>query len=197
MKRALKKFVNLFGKNKHYTVDFVDSKYRKNIGKYTYGEPVIYDWNDGSTLYIGAFCSITNGVIIMVGGGGHNPNFVSTYPFPSYPKLWGTHEEYKIKNGSVNIGNDVWIGLGVIILPGVTIGDGAVIGAGSVVAKDIEPYTIVVGNPAKTVRKRFTDKEIKRLLEIKWWDWPDKKIKDNTKYLHSPRLDSIFSARRK
>lgn len=197
MKRLLKKFLNLVDRSKHYTRDFVDQKYKNNIGKYTYGEPIIYDWNDGSTLTIGNYTSITNGVVIMLGGGGHNPEFVSTYPFPSAPKLWGEYKEYKIKNGSVNIGNDVWIGYGVIILPGVSIGDGVVIGTGTVVAKDVPPYSIVIGNPAKVIKKRFSDKEIKKLLEVKWWDWPEEKIKENVKHLHSKNLSSISDSRRK
>jgi acetyltransferase-like isoleucine patch superfamily enzyme len=197
MKRLLKKILNLVDRNKHYTRDFVDRKYKNNIGKYTYGEPIIYDWNDGSTLTVGNYTSITNGVVIMLGGGGHNPGFVSTYPFPSAPKIWGSHKEYKIKNGSVKIGNDVWIGYGVIILPGVSIGDGAVIGAGSVVAKDIPPYSVVVGNPAKVIKKRFSDKEIKKLLEVKWWDWQEEKIKENVRHLHSKNLSAISDSRRK
>lgn len=194
MKRIVKKLLSLLEKNKHYTRDFVDNKHKNNIGKYTYGKPTIYDWNDGSTLAIGNYTSITNGVVILLGGGGHNPDFVSTYPFPSRPKLWGKHKEYKIKNGSVAIGNDVWIGYGVIILPGVAIGDGAVIGAGTVVAKDIPPYSVVVGNPVKVIRKRFTEKEIEKLLDIKWWNWPVAKIKENVKYLHSNNFKKIISS---
>src|SRR3972149_8146690 len=142
MRKTIRKLLNYLDGNKHYTVDFVDKKYRKNIGEYTYGNPTIMDWNDGSRLTIGNLSSIANGTVIMLGGGGHNLAFTSTYPFPSHPKLWGKHKEYKIENGNVDIGSDVWIGFGVIILPGVTIGDGAVIGAGSVITKDIPPYGV-------------------------------------------------------
>lgn len=192
MRKIIKKFLNYLEGNKHYTIDFVDKKYKGSIGKYTYGNPNIIDWNDGSTLTIGNFCSIANGTVIMLGGGGHNAKYVSTYPFPSHPRLWGRSLEYKIKKGGVRIGNDVWIGFGVIILPGVTIGDGAIVGAGSVVAKDVPPYGVVVGNPARTIKKRFTEGEIKKLLKMKWWNWSNDKIKKNAKLLHGPLKKFLF-----
>ena len=186
----LKRF---FTKHKHYTVDFVPSKYKKHIGKYTYGNPIIMDWNDGSELTIGSFCSIANNIIIMVGSsGGHNVGYVSTYPFHARPAVWGTLKECPVTDGSVHIGNDVWIGLGVIILPGVTIGDGAVIGAGAVVAKDVPPYSIVVGNPAKVIRKRFTDQQIEKLLKLKWWNWPDEQIRRNLSHIHGNDVDALL-----
>ena len=88
-----------------------------------------------------------------------------------------------------------WIGFGVIILPGVTIGDGAVIGAGSVITKDIPPYGVVVGNPAKLIRKRFTEGEIKRLMKLKWWIWPNDKIRNNIKLLHGPLKKFLLKGR--
>lgn len=192
MKNFIKNLLGCLNKNKHYTIDFVDRKYRRGIGRYTYGNPVIMDWNDGSKLLIGNYCSIANGAIIMLGGGGHNPAFISTYPFPSRPKLWGKIKEYRIESGDVEIGSDVWIGLGAIILPGVKIGDGAIIGAGAVVAGDVPPYSIVVGNPAKLLKKRFSDREIKKLLRLKWWDWPIEKVRKNTPLLHSSNLGKLL-----
>lgn len=192
MKKLLKKIIGYFEKSKHYTVDFVDKKYRQGIGKCTYGNPAIMDWDDGSRLTIGNYCSIANGTTIMLGGGGHNPSYISTYPFPARPELWGKIRQYKIKNGSVTIGSDVWIGFGVIILPGVKIGDGAVIGAGSVIAKNIPPYSIVVGNPARVIRKRFSGREINKLLQLRWWDWSVEKIRKNAQVLHSPNLNRLL-----
>jgi acetyltransferase-like isoleucine patch superfamily enzyme len=130
-------------------------------------------------ISIGKFCSISFSLLIL--GDDHAcisvPNTVSTYPFDA---LWGTPAipGQWVKN-TVAIGNDVWIGMHVSIRPGIKIGDGAIIGAGSMVTKDVLPYEIVSGNPLQHMRYRFTQEQITRLLEIKWWDWPDDKIKKN------------------
>lgn len=94
--------------------------------------------------------------------------------------------------GDINIGNDVWTGMDVTFLPGVTIGDGAVIAAGSVVTKDVPPYAIVGGNPAKALKYRFTKKQIKKLLKIKWWDWPLWKVYDNIDLIDSENVDEFI-----
>jgi acetyltransferase-like isoleucine patch superfamily enzyme len=135
-------------------------------------------------LKIGKFCSIAARVTIALGGN-HRSDLVTTYPFIAFVADWPEAECLSgedvaaVSKGDVIIGNDVWIGYGVMILSGVTIGDGAVIGAGSVVTKDVEPYSIVAGNPARLIRKRFNDETIRKLLEIKWWDWPPEKIGKN------------------
>ena len=102
------------------------------------------------------------------------------------PKL----EDLPLKGDTI-IGNDVWIGENATILPGVHIGDGAIIGANSVVAKDIDPYSIAVGNPCRVVKKRFDDETIEKLLELKWWDWDEERIFDNLEALTNGRLDLI------
>ena len=135
---------------------------------------------------VGAFCSISNNVVI--GGGNHPLNWVSTSPAfykgrDSISKRLATLE-YDSSDAHTIIGNDVWIGNGVLIKPGVIIGDGAVLGMGSVVTKDVEPYTIVGGNPAKVIRKRFDDETIQKLLAIKWWEWEDDKILSYSKYFN-------------
>jgi virginiamycin A acetyltransferase len=101
--------------------------------------------------------------------------FQNKYNFPSLASI----------KGPVTIGNNVWIGDNVIILSGVTIGDGAVIGAGSIVTKDAPPFSIAVGNPAKVIKKRFSDNVIKQLLEIQWWNWPERRIKRNRQFFET------------
>jgi virginiamycin A acetyltransferase len=122
-------------------------------------------------LTIGSFVSIAFDVTVILDGG-HDSTAASTYPLLDPA---GDRPNFRSK-GSVTIGNDVWIGLGVTILSGVTIGDGAVIGARAVVAKDVEPYSVVVGNPARVVKRRFSDDVVQRLLQIKWWDWEAEEI---------------------
>ena len=130
-----------------------------------------YEWN-GDKLIIGKFCQIAAGVEFIMNGANHQMNAVSTFPFYTL-EGWDmdppTLSDLPLKGDTV-IGNDVWIGQNAIILPGVHIGDGVIIGANSVVGSDVEPYTIVVGNPAKVLRKRFDDELIRLLVEFKWWD---------------------------
>ena len=130
-----------------------------------------YEWN-GDKLIIGKFCQIAAGVEFVMNGANHQMNAVSTFPFYTL-EGWDMDppvpEDLPLKGDTV-IGNDVWIGQNAVILPGVHIGDGAIIGANSVVGSDIEPYTIVAGNPAKELRKRFDKDLIDLLLQFRWWD---------------------------
>ena len=130
-----------------------------------------YDWL-GDRLIIGKFCQIAEGVEFVMNGANHQMNAVSTYPFytlEGWEMRPPVKEELPFKGDTI-IGNDVWIGQNAVILPGVHIGDGALIGANSVVGSDVAPYAIVVGNPAKVLRKRFDDELIDLLLRFKWWD---------------------------
>jgi virginiamycin A acetyltransferase len=126
----------------------------------------------GDKLIIGKFCQLASGVEFVMNGANHQMNAVSTFPFYTL-EGWEmdppAKEDLPLKGDTV-IGNDVWIGQNAVILPGVRIGDGAIIGANSVVGSDVAPYTIVVGNPAKALRKRFDDELIELLLQFKWWD---------------------------
>ena len=144
-------------------------------------------------LKIGRFCSIAQGVTILLGGG-HRPDWVTTYPFSYIFSEFKNTPGLPATKGGVVIGNDVWIGMNSLILSGVHIGDGAIIGAYSVVTKDVEPYTIVAGNPAKVVRKRFDQETIDELLRIKWWNWDIQKIKDNMPLLLSNRIKEFIEA---
>jgi len=139
-------------------------------------------------LIIGRYVCIASGVIILMGGNhNHNPDWISVYPFESHIK-----DSYKPKGYTI-IGNDVWIGMEAIIMPGVKIGDGAIIGARSVVTKDVEPYSIVCGNPAKEIKKRFTLDEINKLKEIRWYDWDKKEVESISHIISSSSIDELYS----
>ncbi len=157
------------------------------IGDWTYGKPIIYHWNNETKLKIGKFCSIADGVRILVGGE-HGNDWVSTYPFKAFFRSVRDVKGSKFTKGDVIIGNDVWIGSQALILSGVTIGDGAIIGAGSIVCKDVAPYSIVAGNPASQIRLRFDENKINALLKMAWWNWPDAKIEAALPLLYSGNL---------
>lgn len=131
-------------------------------------------------LIIGKFCQIATGVRFIMNGSNHAMDGISTYPFKVISKAWEHVDMNVVSKGDTIIGNDVWIGNSVTIMQGVKIGDGAIIGTNSLVTKDVEPYTIVGGNPARLIRKRFDEQTIDFLLQLRWWDWSIEKI---TQYL--------------
>ncbi|KAM3107125.1 CatB-related O-acetyltransferase [Phormidesmis sp. 146-33] len=140
-------------------------------------------YNDGSDrLIIGKFCAIATNVKFIMNGANHKLDGISTYPFPIFGGDWEA-EMSKLMDlpsrGDTIVGNDVWIGYESLIMPGVQIGDGAVIAAKSVVVKDVPPYTIAGGNPARVLKLRFSEAEIAQLLEIQWWNWAIDKITRN------------------
>jgi acetyltransferase-like isoleucine patch superfamily enzyme len=148
------------------------------IGKWTYvdGQRArIYLFSKDDKVEIGKFCSIADGVKILSGGEHGHLLRVANYPMRAYFLNIRPYPD-ALNNGPVIIGNDVWIGSHAIVLSGINIGDGAVVGAGAVVSKDIPPYGIAVGNPARIVKYRFSEDIIQKLLAIKWWDWEDEKI---------------------
>ncbi|MFA8434290.1 MAG: CatB-related O-acetyltransferase [Marinifilaceae bacterium] len=149
------------------------------------------DRNDVDKLRIGKFCSIADGAIFMMAGNqGHRHDWISTFPF--FYQGFETAEDAFQKAGDTVIGNDVWIGANAIIMPGISIGDGAVIATSTIVTKDIEPYTIVGGNPGKVIKKRFSEEEISILLTLKWWDWEIEKIKENLDLLCSNNIKELY-----
>jgi len=139
----------------------------------------------GDKLVIGKFCMIASDVTFIMNGANHLSEAITSYPFAIFGDDWSDAMEGKSypNKGNTTVGSDVWIGYGATIMPGVTIGDGAIIATKSVVTSDVEPYSIVGGNPAKIIRKRFSEREIKSLLEISWWNWPIEKITNNVKHL--------------
>lgn len=142
------------------------------VGIGTYGHENIKREGTMNEISIGNFCSIAENVVID-GGFNHNTNFVSTFPFLN---RYGSGAQNVVCKGDVNIGNDVWISRDVIIMSGITIGDGAVIGAKSIVTRNVPPYTIVAGCPARKIKQRFTDEQIDKLLALQWWNWPIEKV---------------------
>lgn len=165
-----------------------------SVGKYTYGKPIVLWDNSGAKLTIGNFCSIASNVHIYLGGN-HRTDWISTYPFGhihknTFKNFNGTG--HPATKGDVNIGNDVWIGDNVTIMSGVTIGDGAVIANNSHVVKNVEPYSLVGGNPATKIKYRFTPAQIEKLLKIQWWYWDDEKIDEFTPLLCSGDIEKFI-----
>lgn len=130
-------------------------------------------------LVIGKFCQIATGVRFIMNASNHPMDGVSTYPFKVFGKSWDSAPLNVKCKGDTVIGNDVWIGNSVTIMQGINIGHGAIIGTNALVTSDVEPYTIVGGNPAKLIRKRFDDETIEFLIQLAWWDWPMDKIVEN------------------
>ncbi|VXB76356.1 Streptogramin A acetyltransferase [Flavobacterium sp. 9AF] len=162
--------VENFEKNVKYHFDFIDDK-----------------------LIIGKFCMIASGVKFIMNGANHLTHSLSAYPFAIFGKGWEKAMEGKTypNKGDIIIGNDVWIGHNATIMAGIKIGDGAIIATNSTVIKDVAPYTVVGGNPAQEIRKRFDEKTINKLLEIKWWDWNIEKITNNIQKLTDNKIDEL------
>jgi len=178
-----------------YTRDRLLGFHHYDIGEWSYGVPVI-SYMDGVTrLIIGRYCSIAADVNILLAGE-HATDRVSTYPFPQLPEVWPEAGEARISlsRGDVVIGNDVWLGTRCCILSGVRIGDGAVIGAEAVVAKDIPPYAVAVGNPARVIRRRFPEADIERLLALRWWDWDDARVRRHMKLICAGDVGALVEA---
>lgn len=165
-----------------------------SFGKYTYGTPNIYWANNDAKLSVGNFCSIGSNVHIYLGGN-HRTDWVTTYPFGHiHQNVFNDFNGigHPSTKGNVIIGNDVWIGSNVTIMSGVTIGDGVVIANNSHVVKNVEPYSLVGGNPAKLIKYRFTQEQTEKLLQIKWWFWDDEKINKFTPLLCNENIDEFI-----
>ncbi len=148
----------------------------------------------GDKLIIGKFCMIASDVKFIMNGANHLSKSISSYPFAIFGEDWKDAMEGKHypNKGNIEIGNDVWIGYNSTIMPGVKIGDGAIIASNSTVTKNVAPYTIVGGNPAKEIKKRFSQEQIEKLLEIKWWNWEIEKITKNVKNLTSENFENLI-----
>lgn len=153
------------------------------------------DRDDVDKLIIGSFCSIgTGAAFIMAGNQGHRNDWASTFPFfymKEEPAFAGALDAFQPAGDTV-VGSDVWIGAEAMIMPGIRIGHGAVIGSRALVTRDVEPYTIIGGNPAKPIRKRFSDEAIAMLLEMAWWDWPLERISDAMPLLCSGDIAALY-----
>lgn len=150
----------------------------------------------GDKLIIGKFCMIASGAQFILNGGNHLTDAISAYPFAIFGGDWAQAMDGKNypNKGDICIGNDVWIGHNAVIMPGVNIGDGAIIGSYSVVTKNVAPYSIVGGNPAKEIRRRFSESQIETLLKLKWWDWEVEKITRHVNDLTSGNVEGLLQA---
>ncbi|MFR6217907.1 MAG: CatB-related O-acetyltransferase [Enterocloster bolteae] len=146
-------------------------------------------------LIIGKFCSIACGAKFLFNSANHTLSSLSTYPFPLFFEEWGLEKRNVAASwdnkGDIVIGNDVWIGYEAVIMAGVTIGDGAIIGARAVVTKDVPPYTVAGGIPAKPIKKRYPEETIAALSELKWWDWPEERISQNLHAIQAGKLNEL------
>ena len=178
-----------------------------SIGDYTYYDdrdnPTGFEQNNilfnylefGDRLIIGKFCQIASGAKFIMGPANHRISSVTTYPFSVFGGRWSEQTPPHLSQlpfkGDIVVGNDVWIGRESVIMPGVKIGDGSIIGAYAVVTRDVPPYCVVGGNPARFIKKRFHDELIQILLELKWWDFPEEKLVEFLPLLCDPYLENV------
>ena len=167
------------------------NRYPKYVfGTGTYGDIIVRDWLEGTTLKVGAYTSMAEGVTILLGGN-HRTDWITSYPFPTLLEEARHVTGANGGKGDVVIGNDCWIATNTIILSGVTIGDGAVVAAGAVVTKDVAPYSIVGGNPARHIRWRFDEADRELIQRSAWWDWPDEEVRRVAPMLCSLRMEDF------
>lgn len=154
---------------------------------------------NGDRLLIGKFCSIACGAKFLFNGGNHTLNALSVYPFPIFFDEWQLEKEDVASawenKGDIVIGNDVWIGYEAVVMAGVTIGDGAVIGTRAVVTRDVAPYTIVGGVPARPLRTRFSEETAAVLLRLQWWDWPVERIRRSIGAIKAGDVEALMRQR--
>ncbi|MCI1648137.1 MAG: CatB-related O-acetyltransferase [Bacteroides sp.] len=182
------------------------------VGDYTIyndfvADPLLFEKNNvlyhypihREKLIIGKFCSIACGTKFLFNCANHTLKSLSTYTFPLFYEEWELEKSNITaawdNKGDIVIGNDVWIGYEAVIMAGIHIGDGAIIAARAVVAKDVPPYTIVGGTPAKEIRKRFNAEVIQQLLMLKWWDWSTDKIRQCLPYIAEGKLDELLTTK--
>lgn len=164
----------------------------ETVGNFEKNVRYLFDFI-GDKLIIGKFCMIASDVTFIMNGANHLSKSISSYPFAIFGEDWSSAMDRKVypNKGNTIIGNDVWIGYGTTIMPGVRIGDGAIIASKSVVVKDVDPYTIVGGNPTKLIKKRFSDEHIEKLLKLEWWNWDLEKITQNIQHLTDDKIESL------
>ncbi|MEH3117909.1 MAG: CatB-related O-acetyltransferase [Methylorubrum populi] len=171
-------------------------RWKFSIGAYSYGRPKVRFPESGSRLTIGRYCSIADKVEILLGGD-HRLDWVSTYPFAAMAGLWpgaDAPQDYHASRGDVSIGHDVWLGSGCMILSGVTVGHGAVVAARAVVTRDVPPYAVVAGNPARIVHRRFDEATTAALVETAWWDFSHETVTRWVPLLQSGRAEELIAA---
>ena len=177
------------------------------VGDYTYyddpGDPeaferqnVLYHYGP-ERLVIGKYCALGQGATFIMNGANHRMDGPSTFPFPIMGGAWAEHFDLITglpARGDTVVGNDVWLGYQTMVMPGVRIGSGAIVASGAVVVDDVPEYGIVGGNPARLIRKRFSDEEIERLLAVGWWDWPPEKVTRNVRSIMTGSIADLENA---
>jgi len=166
------------------------------VDRFSYCRVRLMWYGEKAVLRIGRYTSVAPSVTVFIGGN-HRTDCVTTYPIQLLAEFWpdiAVPAALSTGKGDVEIGHDVWIGDNAIIMSGLSIGHGAVVGAGAVVTKDVAPYAIVAGNPAREIRRRFADGDIARLLAIDWWNWPDARVRSALPFLASGDLTAFFTA---
>jgi virginiamycin A acetyltransferase len=151
----------------------------------------------GDKLVIGNFCALARGIKFIMNGANHKVSGFSTYPFQIFGNGWETVSPRPgdlPNKGDTVIGNDVWLGYDALVMPGIKIGDGAIVAARAVVTKDVPPYAVVGGNPARVVKQRFQDEVVAKLLSIRWWDWPVEKITRNLRAIVGADMAELRNA---
>lgn len=178
------------------------------IGAYTYYDDpegpeaflrnVLYHYEfTGDRLRIGRFCALATGTSFLMNGGNHRTTAPSTYPFLIFGGAWAGRFDGEAEfpgRGDTVVGNDVWTGWKSTILPGVTVGDGAIVAARAVVSRDVPPYAVVAGNPARVVRMRYGPRDVERLLRLRWWDWDAQRITLNIPAISGGDVDALEAA---
>lgn len=164
----------------------------ENVENFEKNVKYLFDFT-GDKLIIGKFCMIASDVKFIMNGANHLTSAISSYPFAIFGHDWKDAMEGKSypQKGDLIIGNDVWIGYNATIMAGVTIGDGAIIATNATVVKDVAPYSIVGGNPAMEIKKRFSDQKIQQLLALRWWDWDIARITQSVKLLTNDDIDGL------
>lgn len=173
-----------------YSNECSDGSHLVSMGCGSFGKKTIRWWDNNSFLIMGKYCSMADVTFML--GGDHRTDWTTTYPFsvlwsqalhiPGHPK----------SKGNIYVGNDVWLGLHTLILSGVSIGDGAIICPGSVVTKNVPPYAIASGNPARVIKYRFDNPTIEKLIQIAWWDWPHEEIVKALPLMLSENIDGFI-----
>ncbi len=187
--------MRLFRKRLFYTRDQIKGE-QFSIGEFTYGTPDIMNFDQKTKFTVGKYCSFGANVSILLGGE-HRTDLATTFPFTEVPEPFPETASITGMTGSkgdITIGNDVWLGFGATILSGCTIGNGAVIGAGALICRDVQPYSIMGGNPAKVIRMRFNDETIARLQKLAWWNWEAEKVQRNVLLLCDDDIESLLTA---
>ncbi|MFJ2365686.1 CatB-related O-acetyltransferase [Pseudomonas sp. NPDC087697] len=192
LEKRAKRAIRKLPKSERGVVRFKQRYPEYEFGRGSYGMPHVHDWHEGSTLRIGAYCSIAEGVQIFLGGN-HRADWVTTYPFPAMLPGAAHISGYAGTNGDVTVGSDVWLCSNSTLLSGVTVGDGAIVAAGALVTKDVEPYAVVGGNPARFLRWRFPEEQRQLLLQSAWWEWPEDEITEVVGKLCSEDIQSFLA----